>query len=83
LERANRVGGGDRHRRQGLRRASLRHGGRRPRRHDRAPSPKERADSPIHLAPIRQRVESIFWTCSVVRAALWSTTSPEGVESTI
>jgi Transposase DDE domain len=84
------------------------------------PARKNEPGSPIHLAPIRQRVESIFWTCkdispwsatalalsptcvfaspsaswrwppasrsttiSVVRAALWSTTSPEGVESII
>jgi Transposase DDE domain len=27
------------------------------------PSRKEEPQSPIHLAPIRQRIESIFWTC--------------------
>jgi len=27
------------------------------------PARKDEPDSPIHLAPIRQRVESIFWTC--------------------
>lgn len=27
------------------------------------PARKNEPDSPIHLAPIRQRVESIFWTC--------------------
>lgn len=27
------------------------------------PAKKNEPDSPIHLAPIRQRVESIFWTC--------------------
>jgi hypothetical protein len=27
------------------------------------PARKDEPDSPLHLAPIRQRVESIFWTC--------------------
>jgi hypothetical protein len=27
------------------------------------PAREDEADSPIHLAPIRQRIESIFWTC--------------------
>lgn len=27
------------------------------------PARKDEPDSPVHLAPIRQRVESIFWTC--------------------
>ena len=27
------------------------------------PARKDEPDSPIHLAPIRQRIESIFWTC--------------------
>jgi hypothetical protein len=27
------------------------------------PARKDEPDTPIHLAPIRQRVESIFWTC--------------------
>lgn len=29
----------------------------------RRPARKDEPDSPLHLAPIRQRVESIFWTC--------------------
>ncbi len=85
------------------------------------PARKDEPANGLHLAPIRQRVESIFWTCkdiltlerhgartlaqpaeraspsaswrsprasrsttgSAVRAAPWSTTSPEGVESII
>lgn len=27
------------------------------------PARKDEPDSPVHLAPIRQRIESIFWTC--------------------
>ena len=27
------------------------------------PARKDEPDSPLHLAPIRQRIESIFWTC--------------------
>ena len=27
------------------------------------PARKDEPESPIHLAPIRQRIESIFWTC--------------------
>jgi hypothetical protein len=27
------------------------------------PARKNEPDSPVHLAPIRQRIESIFWTC--------------------
>ncbi len=27
------------------------------------PARKDEPDSGIHLAPIRQRIESIFWTC--------------------
>lgn len=27
------------------------------------PARKNEADGPVHLAPIRQRIESIFWTC--------------------
>jgi hypothetical protein len=84
------------------------------------PARKDEPDSAIGMAPIRQRVESTFWTCRDIltlerhdartltnlrvaspsaswrwlpasrsttssgdRAAPWSTTSPEGVESTI
>lgn len=32
------------------------------------PARKNEPDSPIHLAPIRQRVESIFWTCKDILA---------------
>ncbi|MEZ5076725.1 MAG: transposase [Solirubrobacterales bacterium] len=27
------------------------------------PSRRDEPESPLHLAPIRQRIESIFWTC--------------------
>lgn len=32
------------------------------------PARKNEPDSPVHLAPIRQRVESIFWTCKDILA---------------
>ena len=50
-------------RRQGLRRPRVRHAVSELRRHDRPPPPQRRARPRPHLAPIRQRIESIFWTC--------------------
>jgi Transposase DDE domain len=32
------------------------------------PARRNEPDSPVHLAPIRQRVESIFWTCKDILA---------------
>ena len=32
------------------------------------PARKNEPDSPLHLAPIRQRIESIFWTCKDILA---------------
>ena len=51
-------------RRQGLRRsASSPSRSRRPQRHDPQTTTQRRARHGPHLAPIRQRIESIFWTC--------------------
>ncbi|HEX3324045.1 MAG TPA: hypothetical protein VHR65_02740, partial [Solirubrobacterales bacterium] len=44
-------------------RQGLRRGGSRPRRHIVRPARKNEPDNGIHLDSIRQRIESIFWTC--------------------
>lgn len=53
----------DADRRQGLRRRSLRSSSQRDVRHDPAPTAQGRARQRPHLAPIRQRIESIFCSC--------------------
>ncbi|MET1010274.1 MAG: transposase [Gaiellaceae bacterium] len=49
--------------RQRLRRARLRRGRRPPRCHRRAPPRRTEPQAGPHLAPIRQRIESVFFTC--------------------
>jgi len=62
LDRVRRHGG-ERCSATRLRQPRLRHRRRRAPRHPRQTAPQRRARHRAHLAPIRQRIESIFWTC--------------------
>jgi hypothetical protein len=75
LERCQRQGGETLAGRQGLRRPTVRRPSRATGRYHHAPRPQRGVRPRPHLAPIRHRIESIFWTCKDLLTS--SATAPE------